>query len=440
MKAKKFLKRAILLVFILFGLSALSAVILVVFSLESTPRVPKGKALTTADVGRARRLISEHDPRKLKAGETRRMTASERDINIVARYALSRLPMTQNVRARVALSDGAADANLSLRIPQNPIGDYLNLSLTVGHDAPSSSDLKVRSARIGKVPLKEWMIRPALFLAQTVLSPWPPYQDFVAATNGLKSYDFEEDRVRLVYEWDPAVAEKLTERGRDLLISDSDRKRLLAYNERLATATRSMGGKSVSLGRVMEPAFALAHERAAGEGDPILENRAAIVALTFFANRRSMAPLFSAEDRKSLPEPRKVEATLRNRHDLARHFTISAVLAATADSGLANAVGLFKEIDDSRGGSGFSFADLAADRAGVRFAELAVGSAGGARRLQDRMRDVSGESGFMPRIDGLPEGLQEKTFKRRYQDLDSDAYRDVRAEIEHRIAACGIYR
>lgn len=440
MKAKKLLKRAVLIPLILIGLSALSAVILVVFSLESAPRVPKGKALTTADVGRARRLISEHDPRKLEAGETRTMTASERDINIVAQYALSRLPMTQNVRARVALSDGAADADLSIRIPQNPIGEYLNLSLAVGHDGPSSGDLKVRSARIGKISLKGWMIRPVLSLARTALSPLPPFQDAAAVTDGLKSYDFEPDGVRLVYEWDPTVAERLKARGRNLLISDDDRKRLLAYNDRLADAVRSVGGKPVSLSRVMESAFSLAHERAAGKGDPILENRAAIVALTFLANRRSMAPLFVAEERDALSEPKRIKATLRNRHDLARHFIISAALAATADSGLANAAGLFKEIDDSRGGSGFSFADLAADRAGVRFAELAVGSRDRARRLQNQLLDISGESDFMPRIDGLPEGLQEKTFKRRYQDLDSAAYRDVRAEIERRIDACGIHR
>jgi hypothetical protein len=43
---------------------------------------------------------------------------------------------------------------------------------------------------------------------------------------------------------------------------------------------------------------------------------------------------------------------------------LSAVIAATADSNLSALVGVFKEIEDSKGGTGFSFPDLAADKAG----------------------------------------------------------------------------
>jgi uncharacterized protein YfiM (DUF2279 family) len=61
---------------------------------------------------------------------------------------------------------------------------------------------------------------------------------------------------------------------------------------------------------------------------------------------------------------------LLGRYDSAQHFVISAALAAWAGEPAANAIGVYKEIDDSRRGSGFSFADLAADRAGTRFGEV----------------------------------------------------------------------
>lgn len=48
------------------------------------------------------------------------------------------------------------------------------------------------------------------------------------------------------------------------------------------------------------------------------------------------------------------------------------MLAAYAGTPLADVVGLFKEMEDSRGGSGLSFNDIAADRAGTRMGELAV--------------------------------------------------------------------
>ena len=42
--------------------------------------------------------------------------------------------------------------------------------------------------------------------------------------------------------------------------------------------------------------------------------------------------------------------------------TLSAAIAAAGGGVLADTIGVFKELDDSRGGSGFSFIDLLADR------------------------------------------------------------------------------
>ena len=53
---------------------------------------------------------------------------------------------------------------------------------------------------------------------------------------------------------------------------------------------------------------------------------------------------------------------------------MSAGIKLIADSGISFAAGEFKELLDAlSGGSGFSFADLAADRAGTHFAKMAVG-------------------------------------------------------------------
>jgi len=109
--------------------------------------------------------------------------------------------------------------------------------------------------------------------------------------------------------------------------------------------------------------------------------------------------------------------TLQGRDDLAQHFLISAGIAAAGGSRLADAVGLFKELDDSRSGSGFSFTDLAADRAGVRFAESATGP--NAARLQGLLADKAEESLFMPRVRDLPEFMPEDELVRRFGGVDS---------------------
>ena len=106
---------------------------------------------------------------------------------------------------------------------------------------------------------------------------------------------------------------------------------------------------------------------------------------------------------------------------------------------LANAIGAYKELDDSRGGSGFSFPDLLADRAGVELAEAATGSA--AANMQRLMaEDGLKESDFMPLLDDLPEGLMEMEFRQRYSDLDDARYGHVKREINSRIALLPLHQ
>jgi hypothetical protein len=104
------------------------------------------------------------------------------------------------------------------------------------------------------------------------------------------------------------------------------------------------------------------------DGDAVAENRAAIFLLTLYVNGQSLETILP--DAKSWPQPEMRRALLNRRDDFPKHFIISAALAARAGGPLADAVGVYKEIEDSRGGSGFSFNDIAADRAGTRFGRI----------------------------------------------------------------------
>src|SRR5262249_46081018 len=112
-------------------------------------------------------------------------------------------------------------------------------------------------------------------------------------------------------------------------------------------------------------------------------------------------------------------------------------IAAEAGSPLADAIGLYKEVDDSRGGSGFSFNDIAADRAGTRFGVLAVQQP---RKLQAMLAAGAKERDFMPDVSDLPEFMQEAEFKRRYGGIGAPAYNKVMADIEARIASRSFFR
>ena len=139
----------------------------------------------------------------------------------------------------------------------------------------------------------------------------------------------------------------------------------------------------------------LAAERGAG-GDAQAENRAVIAVVAFYVNGKGLAAIVPAAKDWPRPSPRTV--TLKGRTDSPQHFTVSAALAANAGGTAVDAIGLYREVDDSRRGSGFSFADIAADRAGTVFGEFATRSPDSARRLQQRVAAGVRESDLMPEL------------------------------------------
>ena len=148
----------------------------------------------------------------------------------------------------------------------------------------------------------------------------------------------------------------------------------------------------------------------------------------------------SCPPRRDWPRPPPRKILIAGREDFPQHFTISAAIAANAGAPLSDAIGLYKEVDDSRGGSGFSFNDIAADRAGTRFGELAAGSRGSATKLQRQVSTGVRDTDILPPVADLPEFLSEAEFKRRYGGISGSAYKSMMADIERRVAALPLYR
>jgi hypothetical protein len=188
-------------------------------------------------------------------------------------------------------------------------------------------------------------------------------------------------------------------------------------------------------------AFDLARRRAA-KGEAGSEKRSAILALAIYCGHWRIQTLVGEvipAGMRGRPS-RCGSITLGGRGDLRQHFIVSAALEVASNSGLAFAVGEFKELlDSNRGGSGFSFDDLAADLAGVRFAETMLEDRKAIRKRQEWLEGVSSESAIFPELSGLPTGLSEAEFKRRYSAVGSPAYRKVLATIEQRIDRLSFY-
>ncbi|SEA58412.1 hypothetical protein SAMN04488051_104108 [Alkalimonas amylolytica] len=177
------------------------------------------------------------------------------------------------------------------------------------------------------------------------------------------------------------------------------------------------------------------------EVSAVLENQAALLALGAFFGPVHFDWLLADGHKLVLTRPGTGEVQLAGRFDLQQHFVYSAVIKALTNRELGLLAGEMKELlDTNPGRSGFSFVDLLADKAGLRFAELALQSEDSAKNLQAFFLQPRDDSDLLPEFESLHEGIQYEQFLSYYVDLDSAAYQKRLALIQQKLGAMPLYR
>jgi hypothetical protein len=403
---------------VLGGLAVAVAGVLIValLAFDRTPAVARGPDVSTADVRRARALLRRHDPRRTAAGDVRTVSLSQQDATLLAQYAASRW---RKATARIGLRDSVAHLEASIDLSSSLSGTWLN----VDADVRAANGLPVvERLRIGGLPVPAAMADPLL---EFLLGRMGALQTLTLARELVQQTQFSPDSVRVTYRWRPDA----TGRVRDMLVSPEELARLEAYHrhlESIVAATRA--GDAISVSALLAPLLSVAATRAA-VSDAADENRAALATLALYVTGRRIGSWM--RQAQSWPAIPRRSVTLSGREDLAKHFLVSAIVAAQADRTLADAVGLTKEVDDSRGGSGFSFVDLAADKAGTRFGEAAVNAP---EALLDAVARGIPETAIMPEITDLPESLTEAQFIAGFGGVGEPRYNAMLSRIGTRIA------
>ena len=413
-----------ILIFIIVVLLVLLSVIYL--STEKQPLVTGIAQFTPAHIDRAKHILSRNDPRKMKAGVLRTITISQEDLDLVVNYLANSYGKSSS---HIDLQQGMASVRATVELPHNPIGRYLNIDAKF-HETNALP--RFEYLRIGKLPVPAFV---ANWLLQFGIKRLQASADYGAAADVIKHVSTSDEMLRIVFEWNEAVPNQL----KALLVPPKEQERLKAYHERLVELSGKPGSKrKLRFNELMRALFELATQRTNNGANSAAENRAAIIVMAFYVNGKGLGAIIPAA--RQWPKPTSRNVTLGGRSDFSQHFTISAALASTAGSPLSDVIGLYKEIEDSHGGSGFSFNDIAADRAGTRFGELATTSDNGAQKVQRLLTAGLRESDIMPEVKDLPEYMQEIEFKRRYGGIGSPAYIKMTNEIERRIAALSLYR
>lgn len=389
-------------------------------ALQTAPRLPPVPAPSALDVARARDFLRRNDPRQTPPGTLGRLQASEAELAVLLNYAVSRYPALQ-ASLRLALRQDQAELLASA-----PLGGpfWLNLQARL---LPEAGLPRIEGLRIGRLPLPDWLVALA---RDWLLVRLADGDQMRLAREMVRQVSVQPGHLQLIYEWRADSYRRML----DSLLPAAEQARLRAYSDRLVALSARYEGV-VPMIELLPPLFALAQQRSAAGEDAAAENRAALLTLAAHSTGRGLGALLPAA--RAWPQPRPLAFVLHGRVDFPQHLLVSAALAAEAGGPLADAIGIYKEVADTRGGSGFSFNDIAADRAGSRLGQLAVNQP---ERLQQRLATGLRELELLPDISDLPEFLSAAEFQRHYGGLEAPAYRAMLAKIEARLNGMPLLR
>jgi hypothetical protein len=403
----------------------LTLVTVIYLSIENRPLVTKIAQITPAHISRAKHILSLNDPRKIQTETLRTITINQEDLDLVVNYLANNYGKSS---ASIELQPSTAKIRATIKLPANPIGDYLNIDTIIRE---TQTLPRVDRLHIGKLPVPTFI---ANWLLQIGINQLQTSADYGTAAHTIKNMHIRNEMLHVVFKWDGALPNQL----KVMLFPPKEQERLKTYHEQLVKLiSQSDPKQNLRLHELMQSLFELATRHANHGADPTAENRAAIIVLALYVNRKEFGSIIPAV--LQWPKPIFRDVTLGGRNDFPQHFTISAALAATAGSPLSDVIGLYKEIEDSHGGSGFSFSDIAADRAGSHFGELATKSYNDAQKVQRQLTENLRESDIMPEVLDLPEYMQEIEFNRRYGGVGNPAYIKMTNEIERRITTLPLY-
>jgi hypothetical protein len=416
----RWILRILVLLVLLLVAGVVTAVLL---AFDDEPLVVGIERLTPAEVERALQLIRANDPRRLRTGEVGRVSLTDDQVALVASYLFGRFGAGG---AQVHLGDASLELRATGAIPRLPIKRFLNVEARVLEGDPLP---RVASLRVGKLQIPRWLAGATMRVAIDAVHA---DSDARAAAEMIRAVRFSPGQVQVTYRWQQDTVDRLRAR----LVPAEDRARLRTYNDHLLRVARDLPA-GAGLHELLGPLLTLAAERS-DTGDAVLENRFALLVLEANVNGRDLGTL--VPEARQWPEPRRLSPTLQGRRDFPQHFMTSALVAALAGTVLADAIGLYKELDDARGGSGFSFTDFAANRAGTRFGERSVRSAADARAIQQAARGVLRDADLMPPVRDLPEHMGQAQFSSRFGGPDDPRYLRITAEIERRLDTLPLYR
>lgn len=352
--------------------------------------------------------------------------------------------------SNIVLIKGKGFFRFSLELPLPSLIRFLNIDLILN---ASQTGLDLDTAYIGSIPIPgNWLIAMAELVSNTYIEK-----------------EFGTSLLKIISEVkiSPASLQINIHAPQNLNNNKSTKASLFAlrdqlalfgnvddirfYHQSLLNFIESNNNKIInkkSLTAYITHLFTVAKKRSAisGAQTAVAENKAALTALVLYFGTDEFELLIgdisNYSSKQTLQRLRlQRSVTLRNRVDIQKHFIYSIALQLFGSSNASDAIGELKEfLDSNKGGSGFSFADLMADRAGTRLAMISTHSNKSALLVQAHLAQITSESAIIPTLAKLPEGITQQAFKKSYQNIHSKNYMAMLNHINKQLLQIPLYR
>lgn len=406
------------LLFFFFAGPCLLLLLIAINTFDSTAITHSNWSLSRADLQRAKKIVHESASKT-----TTKIQLNEKDLNIALSFLLNYyVDNSSQIRVRKQ----KLHFKISLFLTNDYFGNYLNITfnLTKKRGYPVINSLK-----IGKIQVADEF---AGLILENIVKYTSLNQYYLLAATHIN--DIQITDTGLTVHYDPSVDIDLKHK---LKLNNKHYRAIVFYQWHITRIIAQHDPKwRLSLAELLQPLFKLAYERST-TATAIAENRAVLQAISTYVNKTEIQAYIPFDISPTVS--RQYPVSLYRRQDMAKHFMISAALAASGAETLAYILGQEKEINDAKKGSGFSFIDLACDRAGLQFGKTAVSSPSQARDLQLKMAEIKDYTAFMPEVRDLPEKMNEKEFKQRFESIYSATYQNMLKKIDLRVSALAIY-
>ena len=419
----------------------LAVVVLAQLFIDEVPFAFEAEQVKSEDRVRLIKLIRSKSPGHIPDNETATLKLSEHDINVLLTWGLSL--GSPDRKARISLNKELATIHASIGFPfVDGSLRYINFSAAGWALVKSGQvDGHIKQLTIGSVSIPNPLLRFLSSVIVTKMADEPLLESILAK---IILTEINQNYASVTYQ-----KIDMSEGFRDKIFASMGpvevmRESLTAQFKSIQKIGDALPkGSKIDLGVFMRAAFVLAYQRSENSS-PVLENRAAIIALGVSIGHHVIAKFISGIPYEVIPNHSlslKERVTLHQRVDWSRHFLVSAALEVISSESISLNIGLLKEeLDTGKGGSGFSFADLAADRSGTMFAKFATLDKKTAKMIQLRMIQGFSVGDYVPPISDLPESIFADNFITDYGGTNGRLYKMMLREIDRRIANCDAYR